>query len=76
MKVISRHRREAWEQQTEMLREQEPQPIEIVQHDEDEAPKEVAPGVFVMAGDYYHAGDPPFVIAALAVGEGREWEPV
>lgn len=56
----------------ETLEAQAPKPVELERHPEGEAPKEVAPNVFVMGGDYYRA-EPGLVVAAAAVGPGKEW---
>lgn len=56
-----------------------PKAVTLKQHPEDSAPEEIAPGVFVVGGDYYHEGtkdQAPFAVAAHAVGEGKDWEPV
>lgn len=52
-----------------------PKPVTLKQHPEGKTPLELAPGVTVMAGDYYNE-DPPFVVPAHAVGKGKDWEPV
>lgn len=56
-----------------------PKPVTLKKHSEGEEPLELAGGVIVMGGDYYYEGtkdQAPFAVAAHAVGEGKDWEPV
>lgn len=68
-------KREALEEHAKIA----PQPITLKHHPEGKAPLELGDDVTVMPGDYYYEGDDergPFAVAAHAVGEGKDWEPV
>lgn len=78
VKAVHKHQREIYKHLLENIEQHKPKEFTLHKHPEGKAPKEIAPGVHCMAGDYYSTDHgQAFVVPAHDVeNESGIWETV